>query len=379
MILDETVMRKLSNILCTALALTFFAPEFVYAQTPAKKLFGNRALPAALKPAAHGFYTKGCLAGGVAIPVDGKNWQAMRLSRNRRWGHPKLIGIIEQLSYKAKQDGWNGLLVGDISQPRGGPMLTGHRSHQMGLDADLWLTPMPNKRMTYKERENTSAISVLKKGTNFVDQARWTRAHTMLLYHAASFPEIERVLVHPGIKKQLCDTVKGNRAWLSKIRPTWGHHYHFHLRMGCPSGSPDCKRQNATPKKTGCSDGSLDWWFNVEFAPKKKPAKPAKPVKKKPRRELTVSDLPNACQLVLNANAPTLEAATHKPIAAAFVAPEIKLPKYSAANVLRGKPIEASKSKGTPVSSLNASQSAAGFNYVPQGPIPVPTLRPFVQ
>ena len=143
-------MGKLSKFFCTALALTFLTPEFVHAQTPAKKLFGNRPLPAALKPAAHGFYTKGCLSGGVAIPVDGPNWQAMRLSRNRRWGHPELIGIIEQLSYKAKKDGWNGLLVGDISQPRGGPMLTGHRSHQMGLDADLWLTPMPNKRMTYK-------------------------------------------------------------------------------------------------------------------------------------------------------------------------------------------------------------------------------------
>ena len=359
-------MSKFSRAAQIALALTFLTPEFVYAQTPAKKLFGNRALPAALKPAAHGFYTKGCLAGGVAIPVDGPNWQAMRLSRNRRWGHPELIGIIEELSYKAKKDGWNGLLVGDISQPRGGPMLTGHRSHQMGLDADLWLTQMPNKRMTYKERENTSAISVLKNGTNFVDQSRWTRSHTMLLYHAASFPQVERVLVHPGIKKQLCDTVRGNRKWLSKIRPTWGHHYHFHIRMGCPSGSPDCKTQAPTPKSNGCDDGSLDWWYNVAFAPKKKSDKPAK--KSKPRRELTVSDLPQACQVVLGANSPSLEAATHKPIAAAFVAPAIKLPKYSAARVLKGKPIEA---KGVPVSGIGGT-----FNYIPQGPIPVPTLRP---
>jgi penicillin-insensitive murein endopeptidase len=361
-------MGKLSNILCASLALTFLAPELSYGQKPAKKLFGHKPLPAALKPAAHGFYTKGCIAGAVAIPVDGPNWQSMRLSRNRRWGHPKLISIIEQLSYKAKEDGWNGLLVGDISQPRGGPMLTGHRSHQMGLDADLWLTQMPNKRMTYQERENTSAISVLKKGSIYVDQSRWTRAHTMLLYHAASFPEIERVLVHPGIKKQLCDTVKGNRKWLHKIRPTWGHHYHFHLRMGCPAGSPNCKKQNATPRKTGCNDGSLDWWFNVELAPKKKPAKPKK---KKPRRELTVSDLPRACSVVLSANAPRLEAATYKPLAAAFVAPEIKLPKFSAARVLQGKAIEAS---GTPVSSLNAA-----VNYVPNGNVPVPTPRPAIR
>jgi len=188
-------MKLASKTLLMCLALTFTMPETTFAQTPAKKLFGNRALPAALKPAAHGFYTKGCIAGATAIPVDGPNWQAMRLSRNRRWGHPQLISSIEKLSYKAKEDGWNGLLVGDISQPRGGPMLTGHRSHQMGLDADIWLTPMPNKRMTYKERENTSAVSVLKKGTNFVDKSRWTRAHTLLLYHAATTPGIERVKV----------------------------------------------------------------------------------------------------------------------------------------------------------------------------------------
>ena len=311
-----------------------------YAQTPAKRLFGTKPLPAALKPAAHGFYTKGCLAGGIAIPVDGPNWQAMRLSRNRRWGHPDLIRIIEELSYKGKSDGWNGLMVGDISQPRGGPMLTGHRSHQMGLDADIWFNPMPNRRLSYKERENLSAVSVLKAGSVYVDQKRWTRSHTMLLYHAASFPEVERVLVHPGVKKQLCDTVQGDRKWLNKIRPTWGHHYHFHVRIGCPKGSSNCKRQNSTGSNTGCNDGSLDWWFNVEFGPKKKkPQKPAKPSK---RRELVLNDLPNACSIVLSANAPNLAEATYQPADTAFVAPSIKLPKFSAAAVLNGKPIEAS-------------------------------------
>ena len=189
--------------LATILIISFsFVLGIAQAQTPAKRLFGTKELPAKLQPAAHGFYTNGCLSGGIAIPVDGPNWQAMRLSRNRRWGHPDLIRIIEDLSYKAKQDGWNGLMVGDISQPRGGPMLTGHRSHQMGLDADIWFNPMPNKRLTYQERENLSAVSVLKKGSVYVDKARWTRAHTMVLYHAASYDQVERILVHPGVKKQ---------------------------------------------------------------------------------------------------------------------------------------------------------------------------------
>jgi penicillin-insensitive murein DD-endopeptidase len=93
--------------------------------TPAKTLFGAKALPTQTAPTAYGFYSKGCLAGGVAIPTDGPTWQAMRLSRNRRWGHPQMIALIERLSHDAVEKiGWPGLLLGDISQPRGGPMLS---------------------------------------------------------------------------------------------------------------------------------------------------------------------------------------------------------------------------------------------------------------
>ena len=114
----------------------------------AKDLFGAMKLPAVSKPQSYGFYSKGCFTGGVAIATDGPTWQAMRLSRNRRWGHPTMIKLIEKLSRDAVADGWPGLLLGDISQPRGGPMLTGHASHQIGLDADIWLTPMPDHRLS---------------------------------------------------------------------------------------------------------------------------------------------------------------------------------------------------------------------------------------
>ncbi len=104
-----------------------------------------------------GFYAKGCIAGAKALPINGETWQVMRLSRNRNWGHPQLIALLERLSKKStKVAGWNGLLVGDISQPRGGPMLTGHASHQVGLDADIWLTPMPKRELSRLEREEMS-------------------------------------------------------------------------------------------------------------------------------------------------------------------------------------------------------------------------------
>jgi penicillin-insensitive murein endopeptidase len=331
------------------------------------------SLPAELNPASHGFYSKGCLAGAVAMPIDGPTWQTMRLSRNRRWGHPTLIGIIEELSIKANKSGWNGLLVGDISQPRGGPMLTGHASHQVGLDADLWLTPMPNRRMTYRERENTSAISILKKGTPYVNDRRWNKSYEKLIYHAASFPQVERLLVHPGIKKKLCDTVKGDRSWLQKVRPYYGHHYHFHVRIGCQTGSPGCKRQRATTPGTGC-DASLKWWFDVALAPKKKTKTKKKPkTKPKKKKVITLSTLPEQCRTVVKASAKSPQQAVFKAASlSGFVAPRLDMPKrIDPMAALLSKPIEASKVKRTSRSNPLVDE------FLPiTGKIAVPTPRP---
>ncbi len=100
----------------------------------AKELFGRKVLPAAMPTRVVGFYAKGCIAGAQALPINGETWQVMRLSRNRNWAHPDMVALLERLSAKVHKDaGWPGILVGDMSQPRGGPMFTGHASHQVGL------------------------------------------------------------------------------------------------------------------------------------------------------------------------------------------------------------------------------------------------------
>src|SRR5713226_7680484 len=172
----------------------------------AKELFGRKVLPAAMPTHVVGFYAKGCIAGAEALPINGENWQVMRLSRNRYWGHPNLVALLKRLADKARKDaGWPGILVGDMSQPRGGPMLTGHASHQVGLDADIWLTPMPDRRLTEQEREDLSATSMLAPDGVSVDPKIWTDAHVRLLKRAASYPGVERIFVHPAIKKALCE------------------------------------------------------------------------------------------------------------------------------------------------------------------------------
>lgn len=279
------------------------APSAVETAPPpiaAKALFGAATTAAPLASRAIGTYSRGCLAGAVALPVDGPAWQAMRLSRNRNWGHPKLVSLVERLALDAQKfDNWPGLLVGDISQPRGGPMLTGHASHQVGLDADVWLTPMPSKRLTRKEREEISATSMLDQTDLAVDPKIFTEQHVKLIKRAASYPAVERVLVHPAIKKSLCEAAGTDRKWLGKVRPIGGHYYHFHIRIGCPPGSTVCKPQVPPTGDDGCGKEVQEWL--ARLAPPKGPPPPKPPGYKPPPPvpPVTMAELPKECSAVL--------------------------------------------------------------------------------
>lgn len=279
----------------------------------AKKLFGAKKKAAELKPRAIGFYSKGCLAGAARLPDNGKAWQAMRLSRNRHWGHPKLVALLQRFATEVQEkDGWPGLLMGDISQPRGGPMLTGHASHQIGLDADIWMSPMPKRKLSRKERENISARSMLAPDKVNVNR-HFKPGHVKILKRAANYPAIERILVHPAIKGALCKRAGTDRAWLKKVRPYWGHHYHFHIRMKCPPDSPNCRPQKPPLPNDGCGK-ELAYWLNLvkpKPPPKVKP-KPKKKKKVRKKREKTMNDLPMECRSVLAARPSSIEASLQR-------------------------------------------------------------------
>lgn len=260
----------------------------------AKQLFGAKSFASRQNPAVHGGYARGCYAGGVQLPETGPTWQAMRLSRNRNWALPITVDFVQDLSrLAAQQPGWNGLYVGDMSQPRGGPMLTGHRSHQTGLDADIWMLPATNLNLSREARENISSISMRRSSGAFTN-SKWTRAHHEILKAAAQDKRVERIFVFPGAKVAMCNAETGNRAWLNKIRPWWGHHYHFHVRLACPKGSPNCTPQNKPPAGDGCADAQT-WVNNILNPPPPDPNAPPP----KPRRELMLSNLPSQCAAVL--------------------------------------------------------------------------------
>lgn len=296
----------------------------------AKTLFGAAKVAAPLAPRAIGYYSRGCLSGARQLAIDGPAWQAMRLSRNRNWGHPDLVALVERLATEVKrEDGWPGLLVGDLSQPRGGPMLTGHASHQIGLDADIWLTPMPDRRLSEDEREKLSATNMVADNQLSVDPKAWTASHVKVLRRAASYDAVDRILVHPAIKKALCEAAGTDRKWLHKVRPYWGHNYHFHVRIGCPKGSEGCREQSPPAADDGCGK-ELDDWFALLTAPPKPP--PAVPPKPKP--PLTLADLPAECRLVLESDVPKSadpSAKAKAPAEAALVPPVPKPAKRAVA------------------------------------------------
>ena len=293
-------IRTKAIIVTSALILS---SHVTAAETKANKLFGAKKSASQQLPDAFGTYAKGCLAGAEQMPETGPTWQAMRLNRNRNWGHPDMIRFLKRLSASAAaQPGWKGIYIGDISQPRGGPMTSSHQSHQLGLDADIWLLPPKRLNLSRAEREALSSKTVRSKDWRTVN-GNWTPAHMEVIKAAASDPAVDRIFITAPAKVWMCKHAKGNRKWLQKVRPYWGHHYHFHVRLKCPKGSTICKTQKPTVKQlsknaTGC-DKDLNWWVTTALEPPDPNAPKKKKQKKRGARDYVMADLPSQCRRVL--------------------------------------------------------------------------------
>ncbi|NOT40829.1 MAG: penicillin-insensitive murein endopeptidase [Alphaproteobacteria bacterium] len=239
-----------------------------------------------------GSYTRGCLGGASQLPVDGTYWQVMNPSRNRAWGHPHLIAFVETLGERVAADGHRGLLVGDLAQPRGGPLPSDHTSHQVGLDADIWLTPIPARKLSASDLEDYEPPGLVNFNTLRVTSGFGDAQYSMLR-RAAEADEVERIFISPPIKRAMCDRpVSGDRSWLRKLRPWTGHAAHMHVRLACPTGSADCKPQDEPPEGDGCG-AELQSWFTDRSWMKPKPGTYV------PREPMKLDGLPAECRRVL--------------------------------------------------------------------------------
>jgi penicillin-insensitive murein endopeptidase len=287
--------------------MALLAPLPAMAEDLANQLFGAKAAPSQQDPMPIGSYAKGCAAGLVQLPETGPSWQAMRLSRNRNYGQPVLVDFLQDLSRDAQKIGWAGLYIGDMSQPRGGPMTSGHASHQIGLDADIWMLPPKRLDLSRKERENISSIPVRSADQRSVTK-NFTARHAALLKAAASDKRVDRVFVAAAVKIEMCKTAtRADKKWLQKIRPVAGHDTHFHVRLKCPKGAKLCETQTPTVSElsnggNGCDDTLMYWVSDAYLNPPKptKPEKPSPPVRGP--RDYTMADLPAQCQDVLSSD-----------------------------------------------------------------------------
>lgn len=257
---ERSGLAALALLLGVGLALT--AP--VRAEGKKGNAWSHVKTPAAGAAMSIGKYSAGCLQGAAELPLDGPGFQVMHPSRRRYFGHPDLVSFVQSLGAALKQAKLEDLMVGDLSQPRGGPAPGGHSSHQTGLDVDLWFwspDTASHRALTAQERETTRARSVLDGKTSSIRAALSDRVLTLLKL-TASDARVERIFVHPIIKRDACKSAKADRSWLHKLRPWYGHDDHFHVRLQCPADATDCVAQAPSPRGDGCAQ--LDWWFSPE-------------------------------------------------------------------------------------------------------------------
>ena len=237
------------------------------AQAPTdQKYWAARTTPAPGPAAVIGSYSNGCLRGAVALPPEGDGFIVLRTHRNRFWGHPDLVSFVKDLGTFTKRNLDGALMIADLGQPRGGP-ITGHGSHELGLDADIRLLIVPPGAVTKEMRRAPKEVGLVRDskpaGNEKLETRIWSGKHVRLYEAAARHPKVDRIFAHPVLKRTLCAQVKGDRAWLAKVRPWYGHHAHMHVRLKCPKDSPDCKPQNPVPAGDGCG-APLAWWFTPE-------------------------------------------------------------------------------------------------------------------
>lgn len=207
--------------------------------------------PAAGPARSIGGYSAGCLQGAEALPLDGVGYRVMRPSRQRYYGHPALVDFVRGLGRRMQAQRLGALLVGDLSQARGGRAANGHASHQTGLDVDIWYADAPGKGLSREQRETRQAEDVVD-GKRQRIAPRWSKRVARLLRLTVQDERVDRVFVNPVIKRDLCEQAGKDRAWLRKVRPWYGHADHLHARLACSAGDLLCESQSALPEGDGC-------------------------------------------------------------------------------------------------------------------------------
>lgn len=220
-------------------------------------------------PSSVGGFSNGCIIGAKPLPLENDAYQVMRTKQLRYFGHPELIQFITRVTNNAAQRHLGTVLIGDMGMPVGGRFSSGHASHQTGLDVDIWLQ-LPQKRWSAKQLQSPKAIDLVDKSGKNVVANLWRPEIGELIKLAAEDKKVTRIFVHPAIKQQLCIDAQGDRTWLRKVRPWFGHRAHMHVRIACPKESKECLEQLPPPAGDGCGEELAGWLAETKL-PNAKP------------------------------------------------------------------------------------------------------------
>lgn len=225
-----------------------------------KQKWGSFKSPTIGESKSIGSYSAGCLQGAKTLSLNPIGLIQMRPSRQKYYGHINLLSFLQQLGEKFYNSQRKYLLVGDLSQPRGGPTENGHASHQTGLDVDIWFD-FVNKRsdLTYMDLEHKSALNYVVNNKLY----NWSQDHEKLILLTVQDERVNRVFVSPPIKKYFCESGLEDK-FLKKIRPWWGHKDHVHVRLNCPEKDAQCNPHEPI-EDNGCIE-NLAWWYSDEPA-----------------------------------------------------------------------------------------------------------------
>lgn len=238
----------------------------------------------------------GCIAGAATLPWRGAGYEVLRPEEHRYFGDPATVRFVERLGRRAREAGLPMFYVGDMAQPRGGPMPSEHASHQTGVDVDIYLTLGTDPALSIAARQTIEPPSMVLPDQSAIDPARFGPGQVRLLRLAARDPAVDRIFVNPSIKRALCEgyggAASGDHNWMHRIRPWYGHTAHFHVRLKCPARSPLCLDQLPIAAGDGCDPAIFAWWTRELSKPK--PAVPPAPRVPPP--------LPAACGALLPAS-----------------------------------------------------------------------------
>ena len=204
-----------------------------------------------------GFYSSGSLKNSISID-DFDSPLIIKLFRNRKqiYGVQELSIALDGLARHMKKTfpTIEPTQIGDMAAKKGGK-IPRHKSHQNGLDADV-VYYRKNERAQSPSNTEWAEYFVTSTGLskNFDTRRNWEAFKYLVDRH-----QVSRILVDGKIKKEMCSiaTQRGernsHRETLRRLRiENSVHKTHFHLRLKCPNGSPDCRAQTEPPNGSGC-------------------------------------------------------------------------------------------------------------------------------